>query len=180
MKMQDSNVNYFNKGQIKIQQMAFVLVALMIFFSLAALIYFAIYSSNIKETSIRLKQQEALEITRKLQGTPEFTFSQASDCSSCIDFDKVLLLKNRPSYNNFWNLNYLMIEKISPPTPGGECTKTNYPNCNQTTIIPAKGDIETQSAFITLVRWVPEGSSGYYKYEFGKIHTSSLNQNVQE
>lgn len=34
--------NKNNKGQIKIQQMAFVLVALMIFFALVSLFYFSV------------------------------------------------------------------------------------------------------------------------------------------
>ena len=101
----------YSKGQIKIQQMAFVLVALMIFLALVALIYISFRVENIKGDVEDLGDQEAKELARKLSGTPEFSFT-AEDCSNCIDLDKVLILKERKTYKDFWNLDYLQVERV--------------------------------------------------------------------
>ena len=116
----------YSKGQIKIQQMAFVLVALMIFLALVALIYISFRVENIKGDVEDLGDQEAKELARKLSGTPEFSFT-AEDCSNCIDLDKVLILKERKTYKDFWNLDYLQVERVYPHG-NGDCKKENYPN----------------------------------------------------
>jgi len=94
-------VNY-SRGQLKIQQMAFVLVALIILFSMASLVYFSIKYSNLKNDVESLREQNVIESVRKLSGTAEFSWTASGDCSSCIDLDKVLVLKDMDSYENFW------------------------------------------------------------------------------
>ena len=47
------------KGQMKIQQMAFILVALIIFLSMASLIYFSIRISSLREGANSLEERNA-------------------------------------------------------------------------------------------------------------------------
>jgi hypothetical protein len=159
-----------SRGQIKIQQMAFMLVVLVIFFAMVGLVYLAISLANLKERAGALRDEEASKTVQKLSGVPELSFTSASDCSSCVDLDKALLLSERDSYNNFWNLDYLRIEKIYPESPDVECTRGSYPNCKWVTIIDkAAGDVAgTKTAFVSLVRWDPD--LGGFRYEFGRIH----------
>ena len=157
---------------MKIQQMAFMLVAVMIFFALVGLIYFAISLSSVQERAAELADREAKEIVRKLSGSPELAFTGSSDCSSCIDFDKALLLARAAEYQNFWNLDYLMIEKISPTVSSAECTLSNYPNCNKITIADrATGSLATKTAFVSIARWDPTTEN--FHYELGRIHASA-------
>ncbi len=168
------SASFSKKAQLKIQQMSFVLIAIMILLSIAALIFLSIWLPNIQKKADVLKQQEARELVRKFAGTPEFSFTSGSDCSACIDLDKLLIIKNAPSYKNFWNLDYLMVERIAPQSTNAECTRTNYPDCNRLTIIKKTDDFgKTSAAFVTIVRYVPR-EGGYFTYEIGKIHASGL------
>ena len=152
--------NFSKKAQLKIQQMAFVLVALMIFFGLIAVIYFSIWSSGIKKSAAQRQDEEALQIALSLASSPEFAFTSSSDCSSCVDFEKIISL-NKEVYKNLWNLDYLEIERVYPvPLPG---------EINNITIIPRKTNLgSTSSVFVSLVR----RENGNYKYEIGKIIVS--------
>ncbi len=168
------SASFSKKAQLKIQQMSFVLIAVMILFALTALIYLSIWLPNIQKKADVLKQQEAREIVRKFAGTPEFSFTSDSDCSACVDLDKLLMIKTASSYRNFWNLDYLMVERIVPQGTNVECTRANYPDCNRITIIKKTEDFgKTSDAFVTLVRYVPN-EGGYFSYEIGRIHASGL------
>src|SRR3989344_694999 len=131
MKTKYYHVKY-SKAQLKIQQMAFVLVAIVVFFSIVALFYFAINLSGIKSNYESLEEQKTSEMVRKLSGLPELRWE---GCSSCVDLDKALLLKNRTSYKGFWGLEYLSVEVVYPKVESRECDKGVYPNCNKITIV---------------------------------------------
>ena len=170
--MTDLFASSSKRAQMKIQQMAFMLVAVMIFFALVGLIYFAISLSNVQQKAGELAEKEAKEIVRKLSGSPELAFTASSDCSSCIDLDKAILLTRQEEYKNFWNLDYLMIEKISPVMSSAECTISNYPDCGKITIIDKSGgSLATKTAFVSLARWDP--TTNNFVYELGRIHASA-------
>ncbi len=157
------------KAQIKIQQMAFVLVALIIFIAIASLFYLSISFSNLKKKASYLNDEEAIESVRKLHSTPEFALT-SQECSNCIDLDKVFLLKNRRSYQGFWNFDFLMVEKISP-IKNEECSDGNYPNCKTITIIESQKIGTPSIAYVSLCHWSNE-KGGYLKCELGRIYAS--------
>lgn len=160
--MKGLTANY-SRGQIKIQQMAFVLVAIMIFFAIVALFYISIRSAGLKGDVNALREDEARESVKKISGSPEFAWS-TTDCASCIDLDKVMALKERESYRDFWDFPLLQIEKIYPES-SGECTLQNYPECRTITLIKEQ-DYIAHSAFVALCRY--EGSIS--KCELGKVY----------
>ena len=177
-------VNYFKKnfekltrfskkGQFKIQQMAFVLVALMIFFVMVSLFYFSIRLGSLREDAGFLEEQEARELVKKLASTSEFSFSAGSgSCESCVDLDKVLMLKGKKSYDKFWGLDFLEIRKVYPSIQGKiECTRSNYPDCNILTIVESENFGSPSDAFVSLCRWESE-KGGYVKCELGRIYAS--------
>jgi len=165
------DVNFFkeSKGQLKIQQMAFVLVALMIFFAIASLFYFSIRYNNLEEDVESLREQEVLETVRKMSGSAEFSFTSGGDCSACIDLDKVLMLKERASYKGFWkNIALLQVTRVYPVYGNGiECTRENYPNCDVITLVDEDKNFRAHKAFVALCRY--EESEDYNKCELGKI-----------
>jgi hypothetical protein len=169
-----------SKGQMKIQQMAFMLVALVIFFALVALVYFTISIASLERAVTILEDAEARELVRSFHGSPEFTFTSAGDCSSCIDLDKVLFLKESEAYNNFWNLDLLVIEVIYPLDPNladVECTRSNYPKCGKITLIEKPNFGARSEAFVTLARWDPEIDN--FRYELGRIAVSGARANEE-
>jgi len=157
-----------SKGQLKIQQMAFVLVAIAIFFAMASLFYFSIRYAGLQEDVEILREEETIATIRKMSGTAEFAFTSRGDCSACIDFDKVLLLKNRPSYKGFWkNIVLLQVARVYPSFGEGiECTTQNYPDCDTITLIDEEKSFRGHKAFVALCRY--EETLGY-KCELGKI-----------
>ncbi|MDO8459668.1 MAG: hypothetical protein Q7S74_01030 [Nanoarchaeota archaeon] len=171
MKTPNQYVISSKKAQLKIQQMAFVLVALMILFSMVALVYLSISRANLIDQAKQKRDQEARELARKLSGAPELTFTSSSDCSSCIDFDKVLMLKDNNVYKDFWSLDYLMIKRISTDSVDIVCTRQNYPNCNNLVLVKENANYASATkSFVTLAHWEPSGR--YYKYELGEIYVS--------
>lgn len=164
-----------SKGQMKMQQTAFMLVALVIFFSMVGLIYFSISMANLRKNAAKLAEKEALETVKMLAGTPEFAFTSSSDCSNCVDLDKVLLLSEKmdSNYKNFWNFEQLEVEIVYPkPSSNAKCTKANYPTCKNIVLIE-KGEKKPKTAFVTLARW--DSRLGTFKYELGKIHATEKN-----
>jgi hypothetical protein len=159
-----------SKGQMKIQEMAFVLVAMMIFFGLVALIFSSINLNKLSKQSEGLRENDARELVRKISGTPELSFT-ATTCSNCIDIDKALVLKNQKAYYGFFNLDYMMIERVYP-SKKGECTIGNFPDCGRITIINSSGFLSAPYSYVSLCRYEGSIDKGYYKCELGRIHAA--------
>jgi hypothetical protein len=158
------------KGQMKIQEMAFVLIAIIIFFAMVALVYFAIRLSTMTADVTTLREESARALARKLADIPEFSWAE---CSGCVDADKILALKGKAAYKGLWDVDYLMVEKVYPNSSYIECTAANYPNCRTITIVNATKNYGIPaSAFVTLCRY-EASEGGYVKCELGKIHVSA-------
>ena len=176
-KMTSLFANSSRKGQLKIQQMAFVLVIIMIFFAMVGMIFASLWFSSLKEKAKQLLEVEARQLARSISGAPEFAFTSSSDCSSCIDLDKAFKLKDKPEYKKLWNIDYLKIERIYPSqTAQKECTSlADYPdNCNLITIVETTNYGAASTAYVALARWEPGSTpeQGYFKYEIGKVYIS--------
>ena len=163
-----SKIKKGKKGQMKMQQMAFVLVAIIIFFATVALIYLSISLDKFGDTAEGLKQDEAKEIVKRIAGSPEFNIR---NCPNCVDFDKVLALKDMSAYKGFWNLRYLAIEITYPEREKVECTITNKDNCNKITLIDSAEMGNVESAFVSVCR-IDNLNGAYTKCEIGKIFAS--------
>ena len=165
--------DYSKKAQMKIQETAFMLVALVILFGLVLLIYATLSLSRLRSGAQQFADEEAQELARKMASVPELSFSSGGDCSACVDLDKALMLKEVGTYNNFWNLDYLMIERLSPRGELRECVRANYPDCNTITLIDKNKGVASQVSFVSLVRW--DSDLNAFRYEFGRIHASGKN-----
>lgn len=155
-----------SKGQMKVQQMAFVLVALVIFFVIIGLFFLSISLSSLKGSAEDIREKEVLESIKRVTSIPEFAWT-IDDCASCIDMDKAMAFKGRASYVGFWDYSLLRIERVYPIESGGECTLYNYPECDALTLINKSIIPDSKSAFVSLCRY--ESEEGYYKCELGKV-----------
>lgn len=169
-------MNSSRKAQMKIQQMAFMLVAVMIFFAMVAIVYFTIVFARIQDTADDLREREAKELARQMSSTPELMFSQGSSpFSASLDFDKAhFLSQNLDFKRKYWNLEYLMIEKVyPPPTQNQEDCALYYPDCKELVIIDNANGMYagTQTAPVALVWWDETlENGGGYRFEFGRVH----------
>ena len=79
------------KGQVKVQQMAFMILGLTLFFVLVGLFALSFVFSGIKDSKNLLDEQQATLLVQKLANSPEFTCGTAfgTEKTNCVDLDKV-------------------------------------------------------------------------------------------
>ncbi len=161
-----------NRAQMKIQQMAFMLIAVMIFFALVGLLILTIGFSGLKEKATALQEENAMLLVSKLANSPEFSCGQAFESKeNCIDLDKAFVLNNNiEKYKNFWGVSGIKIIKIYPENKNLVCTSANYPNCDTLEFIPKATGIFAEN-FVSLCRkeFDSETKIVYDKCELGKI-----------
>ncbi|MFH1586142.1 MAG: hypothetical protein ABIB79_05225 [archaeon] len=119
------------KAQLKIQQMAFMLLAVTLLFVLVGMFVLMVKFSSLKDSATALREENSMLLVSKLANSPEFSCGEAFDTNeiNCIDADKVMILKeNIAKYSGFWGgVSNIEIRKISPKSI--ECTQKNYPDC---------------------------------------------------
>ena len=117
------------KAQFKIQQMAFMLVAVFLFFILVALFWLGIQYRNINKQAIFLESEKAGFMSDFLSSSSEFSCTREQG-EPCIDTDKIMALKDRSMYKEFWPVAFITVRKLDGKPEEKECTNENYPDCN--------------------------------------------------
>lgn len=134
------------RGQLKIQQMAFMLLALTLFFGLIAMFFVSMKISNLKGKRTELEKENAMLLSSRIANSPEFACGSSFGSSklSCVDADKFLVLKSDPelikkykrvsgeSDDTFWGSDAnIVIRRIYPIDKYNnvECNLVNYPHC---------------------------------------------------
>jgi hypothetical protein len=105
------------KAQMKIQQMAFMLIAVTLFFVLVGMFVLVFVFSGIRESAALIEEQNALLLVTGLADSPEFSCGNAFGTTkvSCVDESKILGLQERiGNYDNFWGVSGIEIRKIYP------------------------------------------------------------------
>jgi len=156
-------MNLHKKGQFKIQQMAFMLLAVFLFFILVSLFWMAIQSRNLHKRAVELEQSKVLLMVQFLSSTSEFSCSREMG-PYCIDSDKLIVLKNKSVYKNFWPVSFIRIRKVYPRMEKDVvCNEANYPNCNIFDIYSGGGEGggggSGEGSFVALCRY--EKVEGY-------------------
>jgi len=164
------------RGQLKIQQMAFMLMAITLFFVLVAMYVLVIKFSGLKESATELEEKNAMLLVTKLANSPEFSCGAAfgSNRINCVDADKAMMLKeNMYKYINFWGVSNIEIRKIYPRADSDViCNLGNYPDCNIIKMLPKEITGYDMSNFISLCRKEFSGDEVYDKCELAKIMVS--------
>lgn len=162
----------FKRGQLNIQQMIFMLIAIALFFALIGIIVLGMIMSNLKEKSKYLAEEKAIILTLSLANTPEFSCGElygGAKTSSCVDFDKAIQLKEvSQKYKNLWEVKGIEIRRIYPKIGTVECTLKNYPECDVLTVLKAEQGIG-YSGFISLCRNELNQEQVSFKCELAKI-----------
>ncbi|UCD20645.1 MAG: hypothetical protein JSW08_02620 [archaeon] len=112
------------KGQFKIQEMAFVLVAVVILFGLVFLFFARFELGRVQDVAEELREDRAITLTRTVASMPELRCSRSVlrvSEAACLDIDKVESFNNsaslRESYDSMWKSNYvtsIVVEEIYP------------------------------------------------------------------
>lgn len=165
------------RAQLKIQQMIFMLIAVVFLFILVGLFFLSIRLYNVKQVASSLEEQNALLLVSKLANSPEFSCGNAfgSSRTSCIDFDKLMALKEHADeYSNFWGVAKIEVRKVYPDEGNIICDETNYPNCGIVQILDKSVNTSpAESNFVSLCRKELTSSMIYDKCELAILMVSS-------
>lgn len=160
-------------GQMKIQQMAFMMITLAIFFVMLGLFVVSYSFSGLKEAKEDLLEKSAIRLVSKLANSPEFSCENAfgRERVSCIDVDKVMALKSvSGDYQKFWGVSNIEIRTTYPEGKSTvQCTSSNYPNCGYIKVISKEVGGFDYSTFVSLCRKENFHSTFYDKCEIGKL-----------
>jgi hypothetical protein len=151
------------KGQLKIQQMSFMLMAVTLFFILVGMLVLVVRLSGLKETARELEEKSSLLLVSKLANSPEFSCGNAFGAKvNCVDLDKITNLKGKGEYENFWDVAYIEI-------------RTLYPKEEVITVFSRNvKTLPAVSNFVTICRKESIGTSNFYdKCELAKLIVSS-------
>lgn len=161
-------------GQMKIQQMMFMIVAVTFLFMLVGIFFLAIKLSTVKQTATALGEEGAKLLVSKLANSPEFSCGNAfGPKTSCVDFDKVMALSDISGYSNFWGAAKIEIRKIFP-AGNTTCSFGNYPNCEIVKILDRKvNSLPPSSNFVSLCRKEKSERMIYDKCELALLMVSS-------
>jgi len=158
------------KAQMKIQQTAFMLMAITLFFVMVGIFLVGFKISGIKSSAENLREQNTLLLVSKIANSPEFSCGvDFEGNSNCMDSDKLMALKkNIGKYEGFWDVSGIEIRKIDGEEKEVICELSNYPDCNKIILFADNKGIYTGS-FVSLCR--KAGSSGYFynKCELAKV-----------
>ena len=162
------------KAQLKIQQMAFMLMAVTLFFILVGMFVLSIYLSDLRNSASVLEGRNAMLLVTKLANSPEFSCGGVfgGKKTNCIDADKVMMLReNINKYSGFWDVENIEIRRIYPVSADKECTLKTYPDCNIIKI--REGTITAEfSNFVSLCRKESLNGKVYDKCEIAKLMVS--------
>jgi len=143
------------KAQMKIQQMAFMLIGVFLFFGLVAMIVLTVKISGLKNSVSDLREQNSLLLVTKLASSPEFSCERAfgTEKTDCVDLDKVMMLKeNIAKYSNFWGVKNIEIRRIYPENKNISCTTSIYPNCDTIQLMNKASTGYDKYNYVTLCR----------------------------
>jgi len=157
------------RGQLKIQQMAFMLIAVFIFFVLVGLFVFSFRFSGLRRSATELEEKEALLVVTKLANSPEFSCEGAfGNRINCIDADKVIVLKDSISkYSGFWGVSNIIIRKTTNSSI--ECNIGNYENCGYIDVFSRGAQGYPVENFITLCKKSSNQEKTYDNCEISKL-----------
>ena len=135
------------KGQIKIQEMAFVLLALALLATIAFIFFMRFQSSSIAEAGESAKQQTAISLLDKIASMSEL---RCSEGEICIDEDKAEIIKDMKLSNLFQGLKKVEIKRI-------------YPEGNSIVVWQSGQGNQSYSTFINLCKQEKQGLSVEWK-----------------
>lgn len=159
------------RGQVKIQQMAFVMLAVTLLFVLVGMFFLAGFLSGLRDRATEIREDDARLLASKLANSPEFSCSKDLLVSDCIDFDKLMALKNHAEeYGDFWGVKKLSVIKAHPAPSSSpvECNQGNYPDCDYVELIPGEESVGV-SGFAALCRKEIFNGRGYDRCEIARI-----------
>ena len=158
---------------MKIQQMAFMLMAIFAFFVLVGLFVLMFRSAGLKETALALDEKNSLLLVTSIANSPEFSCgnSYGSGKSNCVDAYKLFALEGSiGKYAGFWGsgIQNILIRKL-PINGSTICSSGNYPECDVIDLFSKGAKGFPVENFVTLCGKERSDKGLYDKCEIAKV-----------
>ena len=155
-------------GQMKIQQMAFMIVAVFIFFVLVGLFVLNVGFGNIKKGAEELQREQAISSLQVISDMPELNCGSSE--SLCLDKDKLRVMSGEigKGYEGFWPVASVKAYVIYPTSEVAvKCPATN---CNYYEVFDnGQKNSNEYSTYVSICERIREQGGVYNKCEIGKL-----------
>ena len=143
------------RAQLKIQQMAFMILAVFFFFILVGLFFLSWQSRGVKENFEQLQKEQAISSLSVVSDMPELNCDSRE--SLCIDEDKIYVMSNSVQYEELWPVESVKIFKIYPVLESFVVYDSGQKNTKE------------YSTYVSVCKKMKEFGSVYNKCEIGKL-----------
>ena len=163
------NVAIGKIGQMKIQQMAFMIMAVFLFFLLVGLFFIGIQFKDVKGSAAQLQKDQAISSLRVIADMPELNYDSSETMT--VDEDKLMVMSGgnfSAAYDDFWPVASVGVYKVYPKfdavkkCPGLGCNFYDIYDIGQK-------NVKTHSTFVSICKRVREEGSAYDRCEVGKL-----------
>lgn len=152
-------------AQMKIQQMAFMILAVFLFFILVGLFFLSIELRSIRQEAMILNEEAAISSLQVISGMAEFSYDSREPLT--LDEDKLRVLSTIFGYDSFWEVSSIKVYKVYPVEKMIKCPAQD---CNYYEIYNnGQKNVKEYSTFVSICRKVKEFGYVYDRCEIGKI-----------
>ena len=153
------------KAQMKIQQMAFMIVAVFLFFILVGLFFINWQFKDVRRGFAQLEKEQAISALGVLADMSELNCDSRE--SFCVDEDKLIIMSGE-GYENFWPVASVKVYKIYPGF--SEVVKCPGLNCNYYEVYNSRQkQMKEYSTYVSICKKIKEFDYVYNKCEIGKL-----------
>ena len=154
------------KGQIKIQQMAFMIVAVLLFFVLVGLFFLSWQSKSLKGSYEQLQKEQAISGLSVIADMAELNCDSRE--SLCLDEDKLQVMASSTIHDEIWPVASVKIYKVYPAFDSA--VKCPALGCNYYEVYNSRqANLKEYSTYVSLCKKVKEFDYVYDKCEIGKL-----------
>jgi hypothetical protein len=153
---------------MKIQQMAFMIVAVFFFFILVGLFFLGITFKDVEKNAAYLEKEQTISSLKVITDMPELSFGFSK--SMAVDEDKLRIMVGNFSsdYDLLWPVASVGVYKFG--SGDNEMKKCPGADCNYYEVYDnGQSNVKTYSTFISICNRLMEGGSVYDKCEIGKL-----------
>ena len=156
------------KAQMKIQQMAFMIVAVFFFFILVGMFFLKVQFSGIQKSAAELEKAQAVSALEVIANMMELNCNSRE--SLCLDKDKLKVMSGelQESYETFWPIASIKVYLLDETST--EIITCPALNCNYYEIFDNKqANSEEYSTYVSVCEKVRELGYVYDKCEIAKL-----------
>lgn len=153
---------------MKIQQMAFMIVAVFFFFILVGLFLLGITFKDVKSGAAQLQKEQAISSLKVIADMPELNFDSGG--SMVVDEDKLKIMAGSfgLAYELFWPVASVGVYKFG--TASRDIEKCPGIDCNYYELFDnGQSGVRTYSTYVSICSRLKESNSVYDKCEVGKL-----------